>query len=527
MNTLTALPPELTESVTAHLAAVVAIASDSDETSPTIPSTDGQRRLAAVLSEFFSKRGFTCETDAAANLIAYRGGTAGPPLALMIHMDTAKGSLALDELSTVEQWDGSPIPYRDNPELKVSAELYPETAAYLGQDLLHGPGSAPFGLDDKLGLAQMMTLAERIHAGELSVHPPLYLVCRPDEEIGRMEAVESLAELLAARGVKLGYTLDGLAPFEINTENFNAAEARIRFQAKPRTVAPLQIEREVVLRVQGAKSHGATAKAEGYLNATVILARALAPLSRRNDILPLWMASDALCETDADIAFWVRGVDEAAYERALAALLEAFENQVSPAAYRGAKVSVATSRDKVDTFTDGGLVLFDLLATLLRLDGPMPLLSEHSEGREGYSNPYFVERTDDGFVLQVRLRDFDPEGLKGRKDHVAQVAEAAAGSFNLEVVDQYINMGPQMEARPELVAFAEEAARRVGVSAVRQPIRGGTGVDPFLDRGVYIANLGTGYFAPESEKEFTSKQMAARHVLWLEALMQVVAEAAQ
>ena len=62
-------------------------------------------------------------------------------------------------------------------------------------------------------------------------------------------------------------------------------------------------------------------------------------------------------------------------------------------------------------------------------------------------------------------------------------------------------------------------------SAVQQdvrilPIRGGTGVDPFLDKGVAVANLGTGYFAPESEKELTSLQNLAGHARWLVALVQ-------
>ena len=48
--------------------------------------------------------------------------------------------------------------------------------------------------------------------------------------------------------------------------------------------------------------------------------------------------------------------------------------------------------------------------------------------------------------------------------------------------------------------------------ARKVPIRGGTGVDPFLAKGIPIANLGTGYFAPESEKELTSRQKIADHV---------------
>ena len=64
------------------------------------------------------------------------------------------------------------------------------------------------------------------------------------------------------------------------------------------------------------------------------------------------------------------------------------------------------------------------------------------------------------------------------------------------------------------------AAADVGVEALVFPIRGGTGVDPFLDVGIPIANLGTGYFAPESEKELTSLQKMAGHARWLFALVQ-------
>ena len=85
-------------------------------------------------------------------------------------------------------------------------------------------------------------------------------------------------------------------------------------------------------------------------------------------------------------------------------------------------------------------------------------------------------------------------------------------------------MGPMLARFPDVPRYADEAARRAGVAAERRPIRGGTGVDPFLDVGIPIANLGTGYFAPESEKELTSRQNIARHVPWFSALVGVIAE---
>ena len=85
-------------------------------------------------------------------------------------------------------------------------------------------------------------------------------------------------------------------------------------------------------------------------------------------------------------------------------------------------------------------------------------------------------------------------------------------------------MGPQLAAHPGLAEAAARAGAAAGVATVVQPIRGGTGVDPFLTRGIPIANLGTGYFAPESEKELTSLEMMVGHARWLLALIADLAE---
>ena len=98
----------------------------------------------------------------------------------------------------------------------------------------------------------------------------------------------------------------------------------------------------------------------------------------------------------------------------------------------------------------------------------------------------------------------------------------ALAANTASVVHQYVNMGPRLADRPELVRWAKAAGDALGKETPVLPIRGGTGVDPFLDAGVAVANLGTGYFAPESEKELTSMEMLADHAKWLVALVQQV-----
>jgi tripeptide aminopeptidase len=119
------------------------------------------------------------------------------------------------------------------------------------------------------------------------------------------------------------------------------------------------------------------------------------------------------------------------------------------------------------------------------------------------------------------LRDFTLEGLAAREAHVR--AHAQAHGLVATITAQYVNMGPRLAPHPELIEWPRRAAAAAGIEPRILPIRGGTGVDPFLDRGIPVANLGTGYFAPESEKEFTSLQMMSAHARWLTGLVAEIA----
>ncbi len=511
---------EIARVALAHLERVLAIDSASDERSETIPSTPGQTMLARELVGFFEGFGAQVERDTYANVIASwagRGAAAtAPPLALLVHLDTARGTVAVPGLDRVPSWDGGRIPYRENAALCVDVETYPSLRAYVGQDVLVGPGTAPVGLDDKLGLTHLMTLAWLLHTNPGIPHPPLLLVARPDEEIGRMEALLGIAELLAQRGVRSGYTIDGLEPFEINTENFYASQASIRFAAPPR--GPLPEASWFALRVGGVNTHGATAKAEGHRPATRLcaeLAAALAGAGRAATFTGF--RSDPARDCDATLVVGVAG------DGVRAALEAALAHVVGPHVPRGASYSLEPCGppEALDATAE---VLAFVGAFLASAPG-FVLSAEDSEGRQGYSQPFRALPDEAGgasdIVLDVRLRDFDEDALRAREDHV----RGQAGARPVAVRAQYVNMGPRLADRPELVRWAQEAAAAVGGAPRILPIRGGTGVDPFLDRGVAIANLGTGYFAPESEKELTSTTQLVDHARWLTALVQVAAGA--
>ncbi|RMF71168.1 MAG: hypothetical protein D6738_14480 [Acidobacteria bacterium] len=515
-------PRELAAISREHLESAVRVDTQSDENSNTIPSTEGQKVLAEQLAEFFAALGGTIERDEHANVIAsFAGRGAGAdkrPVALMVHLDTSKGTRAVERLNLLEKWDGTRVPYPENPALHVDVETYPATREYLGHDLLFGPGTAPVGLDDKLGLAHMMTLA-RILAEHREIDcPPLVMIGRPDEEIGRMAAVEGLAQLLADRGVAFGYTIDGILPYEVNVENFNAAQASLTFPDPPLGEFPSAAQR-VVVRIGGVNTHGCTAREEGYRAATRLTAEILERLDREQlvprHVVPIAFASDEGREADAEVTFLADASGRKALEHAVGAV-------VQPHTRRGASWKLL--RDEPFDGPAPGAAALAMLRFVQQFIASKPgfvLLAEDSDGYEGYSNPYRALPVDGGLRLDVRLRDFTDDGLTARKRHVGEMAQQAGAEC--VIVDQYVNMGPRMAEHGYLVDLARVAGDSVGVTVRRRPIRGGTGVDPFLDRGVPIANLGTGYFALESEKEFTSMQFLAGHARWLTALVEAIA----
>lgn len=542
MSTQTIAPQQDLETLagwgTENLTSVIAIESQSDEASSDIPSSQGQRVLSDFLGGYFRKLGYATEQDAFANLLVtipgnLDAGRTCPSVAFMVHMDTAQGTLAVPALAVTRAWDGSRVRYPENDRLTVTVERYPDTSGFVGDDLLHGPGRFPIGLDDKLGMAELMTLAQILASNPQIRHGELVLVFRPDEEIGRMKAVEGLAGELARRSVRYGYTIDGILPFEVNVENFNAARALVTVEARPLAL-PAGRTRTLRIAMAGVNTHGAVAKPEGHLNSTVITARALAALGERDDILIIDFQSDDALECNARLAFLVCGPDDAALDRAEAALIEALRAEIEPHAWKGAYVEIAAREagaspeaiteaipEAITEATDGPRRVFAHLQRFLREPAVSPLLAEDSDGYQGYSNPYFVSRKGHTFTIEYRLRDFDVELLERRKEHVRALCEA--DGFAADIKDQYVNMGPRLAPYPELVDWAAEALQVLGRAAVRRPIRGGTGVDPFLEHDIPVANLGTGYFAPESEKELTSRQNIARHTLWLVHLVQVIA----
>ena len=203
----------------------------SDETTGTTPSSPEQWVLAKMLRDEMTALGLS---DVLLDEHCYAYGripatAAGQPtIALIAHMDTVAAVPGRDFKPSVKRYTGEPLVLNEALGIALSEADFPSLAKHRGQDLVVTDGTTVLGADDKAGIAEIMTLADRLMADGSLPHGDIWLVFTPDEEIG------SGADLLDLDRIKadFGYTVDGGELHIISYETFNAASARVEIKGR-------------------------------------------------------------------------------------------------------------------------------------------------------------------------------------------------------------------------------------------------------------------------------------------------------
>ena len=201
------------------------IDSQSDETSESCPSTQGQFKVANLVKSELEKIGLkdivldkNCYLTA---LLPANNGGSTPAIGFIAHFDTAPDCSGKDvKPQIVKNYDGK--------ELKLGNSgltLKPEEA-YKGQDLITTDGTTLLGADDKAGVTEIVTAVEYLSQHPEIKHGDIYVGFTPDEEIGRGADLFPLDRFKA----KWAYTVDGGPLGEFEYENFNAASATVEFE---------------------------------------------------------------------------------------------------------------------------------------------------------------------------------------------------------------------------------------------------------------------------------------------------------
>ena len=116
-----------------------------------------------------------------------------------------------------------------NEELGVvmKAEDFPKLSRYVGHELVVTDGTTLLGADDKAGVAEIMTVAERL-VQEPVPHGKICIAFTPDEEVGcGADGFD-----VAGFGAAFAYTVDGGELGDINYESFNAADLKVHVHGR-------------------------------------------------------------------------------------------------------------------------------------------------------------------------------------------------------------------------------------------------------------------------------------------------------
>ena len=203
------------------------INSTSHEDLEGTPTGEGEFELARLLATEMEALGMT---DVFVDEHAYTYGFLPPTpgyelkkaIGFIAHLDTVDDCGGTDtHPQVIKNYDGNPIPLGTSGRI-LDPQAFPHLKECLGKTILTTDGTSVLGADDKAGIAEIMTLCQRLINDGIP-HGKICVCFTPDEEIGHGAALLDLKKF----GADLAYTVDGSVPGEIEYETFNAAAARL------------------------------------------------------------------------------------------------------------------------------------------------------------------------------------------------------------------------------------------------------------------------------------------------------------
>lgn len=261
------------ESVVERFLHYVAFDTQSDEASDSCPSTAKQKLLGQCIVNDMLKMGIA---DAHMDAHGYVYGTVPgdqslPTIGLIAHMDTSPDASGANIRARIVPYNGEDILLNEEQGIYLRESDYPILKNSRGKHLIVTDGTTLLGADDKAGVAEILTAAQRLieNGGR---HATLKIGFTPDEEIGRG------ADLFDIKGfgADYAYTADGGTVGEIEYENFNAASARAVFHglnihpgsAKGKMVNSMYLAMEFQAMLPAARKPEYTDGYEGFIHLT-------------------------------------------------------------------------------------------------------------------------------------------------------------------------------------------------------------------------------------------------------------------
>ena len=220
--------------ITERFLSYTAFDTQSDEDSPSVPSTARQMVFASYLKEELQREGLSdVELDERGYIYAtLPANTArqAPVIGFISHYDTSPDCSGADvRARIVNHYDGGDIVLSNSEGGAVimsSPRQFPELLQHVGDDLIVTDGRTLLGADDKAGIAEIVEAMCRLKAHPEWKHGKIRIAFNPDEEIGQGARHFDVGRF----GCQWAYTVDGGDLGELEYENFNAASAKIHIR---------------------------------------------------------------------------------------------------------------------------------------------------------------------------------------------------------------------------------------------------------------------------------------------------------
>ncbi len=251
----------------------VKVDTQSDESSETCPSTEGQWTLLRMLVDELKAIGMEEVTiDENGYVMATLPANTEkdvPTIGFLAHVDTATDFTGKNVNPQIhENYDGGDIILNESLKVILSPKDFPNLSHYNGHTLITTDGTTLLGADNKAGVTEIMTAMSYLIQHPEIKHGKVRVAFTPDEEIGRGPHKFDVA----AFNAKYAYTVDGGPLGELEYESFNAAAAKITINgnnihpgsAKDKMVNSMKIAMELHSKLPPQEAPEHTENYEGF-----------------------------------------------------------------------------------------------------------------------------------------------------------------------------------------------------------------------------------------------------------------------
>jgi tripeptide aminopeptidase len=205
----------------------------SDEESPSFPSTEKQKVLLGKLADDLKAMGLK---DAAMDEWGYVMATLPgntdkkvDTIAFIAHADTSPAVTGLNVNPIIHKnYQGGDIVLPNDTSRVIEVKNNPELKDMIGFDIITTDGTTLLGADNKAGVSEVMDAVNYFLTHPEVKHGDIKVCFTPDEEVGRGTEKIDLQKLNA----NFGYTVDGSTRGEVETETFSADGVTIKFIGK-------------------------------------------------------------------------------------------------------------------------------------------------------------------------------------------------------------------------------------------------------------------------------------------------------